>query len=57
MSYNRRYYLHQKIKEAGFRYLAISKTIFMPFHKDPKNNKHVVYLVSEYSYQIQTEIV
>jgi hypothetical protein len=57
MSYNRRYYLHQQMKAAGFRYHAVCKTIFTPFNKNASNNKHVAYLTSEYNYQIQTEIV
>lgn len=52
---NRRYYLHQLIKGAGFKYDPYQNTVFV-HHRYNDNNKYVTELKVNYGYNIQLEI-
>ena len=51
---NRRYYLHQKIKEQ-FRYSALKRTVYISCFRDIDNDQ-VLELRDRFGYSIQTEI-
>jgi len=52
---NRRYYLHQLIKGAGFKYDAYKHTVYVHF-KYNNSNRYVSELKNDYDYSIQYEI-
>ena len=52
---NRRYRLHQKLKKAQVKYNPTSMTMYVPFDVESQN-KDIIELQMNYSYQIQFEI-
>lgn len=53
---NRRYRLHQKLKNAGIKYSAVCKTIYMPWDFE-ELKEDIQELQNDHGYQIQTEII
>jgi len=52
---NRRYYLHQLIKGAGFLYDPYQHVVYV-HHRYNNNNKFVTELKKDYGYNVQLEI-
>lgn len=52
---SKRYYLHRVIKKKGFRYSARKKTIYIKWDAEI-TDKHVMRLVNEFRYSVQTYI-
>jgi hypothetical protein len=52
---NRRYYLHQIIKNVGFKYDPHKKTVFVHFNYN-NSNRYVNELKRVYNYNVQFEI-
>lgn len=48
-----RYYLHHKVRKQGFTLITKSKTIYHPFHIDPKASKQLQRLINEFGYVVQ----
>ncbi len=56
MAYQRRYYLHSKIKKKGIQYNPFLNTVYWPFNKDVDDN-NVIELRDQFNYSVQLEIV
>jgi hypothetical protein len=52
---NRRYYLHQIIKNVGFKYDPYKRTVFVNGAYN-KNNRYINELQKNYNYSVQFEI-
>lgn len=53
VKHSRRYYLHRKIKEKGFKFCAHTRTVFF---NGEVEDKHIKRLQKEFGYNIQTFI-
>ena len=52
----RKYRLHYMSRKAGFALNSKKRTIYIPTGEEYPNNKHVIFLIDEYGYVVQTFI-
>ena len=55
-TYNRRYYLHRKVRQYGAKVESRERMIYKPAVNYDKVDKYIKYLVDEYNYYVQLEL-